>query len=355
MDRVYKSGAAGGAPLAAENASAGYPTAGVPGVTPPTKPGPFWFHMITEELAQVILAAGIVLDKNSTTQLLSAIQALAISTERKLYGEIKNAKWLVEANTPAANQLRISLKTLAGADPSAGDPIKVAFRKASMTDGGFDEVNITAAVTPLVISVGSALGFGANETGHVYFGLLNNAGAAEIVACGKDAGLFTEDQIQNTTAEGGVGGADALGTLYSVAARNNVAVRLGGYARIQCGAVVGNWGNAATRIAQLAAPLGGDPRVAKIWAEYDDTGTAVLNKSHGVSSLTDNGTGDDTINFRIAMADTNYAALVNGTADRSIAQTQTYTTTSARIIWTRTVDLAAQNVSHAAIAIFGDQ
>lgn len=74
MDRVYKSGAAGAPPGAADNASAGYPTGGNPGGgIAATRPGPFWYHMITESLAQTILGAGLVLDKNVLTRLKEAI------------------------------------------------------------------------------------------------------------------------------------------------------------------------------------------------------------------------------------------------------------------------------------------
>lgn len=78
MDRVYKSAAAVAAPLAAENASAGYPTAGNPGLgIAATKPGPFWFHMITESMINVLLAAGLAPDKNDLTLFRQAINLLA--------------------------------------------------------------------------------------------------------------------------------------------------------------------------------------------------------------------------------------------------------------------------------------
>lgn len=77
MDRVWKSGAAVGAP-ALDNASVGFATAGNPGIgTPATKPGPHWFHMVTEEILSVITAAGISFDKTNVAQLLAAINILS--------------------------------------------------------------------------------------------------------------------------------------------------------------------------------------------------------------------------------------------------------------------------------------
>ena len=46
---------------------------------------------------------------------------------------------------------------------------------------------------------------------------------------------------------------------------------------------------------------------AKVWCSYDLSGTASFFDSHNCSSLTDNGTGDTTINFTNNMANTNYA------------------------------------------------
>lgn len=74
MDRVWKSGAAGVAPEDTEATSAGFPTAGNPasGIAA-TKPGPYWYHMITESLAQCILGAGLALNKSALTRLKDAI------------------------------------------------------------------------------------------------------------------------------------------------------------------------------------------------------------------------------------------------------------------------------------------
>ena len=51
------------------------------------------------------------------------------------------------------------------------------------------------------------------------------------------------------------------------------------------------------------------PGVAKAWVNFTGTGTVAIQGSHNVSSITDNGPGDYTINLSITMANTNYAAL----------------------------------------------
>ena len=51
---------------------------------------------------------------------------------------------------------------------------------------------------------------------------------------------------------------------------------------------------------------------ARAWVNFNGTGTVAIRASGNVSSITDNGTGDYTVNFTTALADANYS--VNGTA-----------------------------------------
>lgn len=51
---------------------------------------------------------------------------------------------------------------------------------------------------------------------------------------------------------------------------------------------------------------------AKAWVNFNGTGTVAIRASFNVSSITDNGTGDYTVNFTTAMPDANYAAATVG-------------------------------------------
>jgi hypothetical protein len=53
---------------------------------------------------------------------------------------------------------------------------------------------------------------------------------------------------------------------------------------------------------------------AKAWVCYNGVGQAIR-ASYNVSSVTYTGTGNYTVNFTNALADTNYATIVNGTVD----------------------------------------
>jgi hypothetical protein len=48
----------------------------------------------------------------------------------------------------------------------------------------------------------------------------------------------------------------------------------------------------------------------RAWVNFDGTGTPAIRASGNVSSITDNGTGDYTVNFTTAMPDANYAAML---------------------------------------------
>ena len=45
----------------------------------------------------------------------------------------------------------------------------------------------------------------------------------------------------------------------------------------------------------------------RAWVNFNGTGTVAIRASGNVSSITDNGTGDYTVNFTTALADANYA------------------------------------------------
>jgi len=51
---------------------------------------------------------------------------------------------------------------------------------------------------------------------------------------------------------------------------------------------------------------------ARAWVNFNGTGTVAIRDSGNVSSITDNGTADYTVNFTTAMPDANYSAIVSG-------------------------------------------
>lgn len=52
--------------------------------------------------------------------------------------------------------------------------------------------------------------------------------------------------------------------------------------------------------------------LCRAWVNFNGTGTVAIRASFNVSSITDNGTGDYTINFTNAMPDANYSVASQG-------------------------------------------
>jgi hypothetical protein len=51
--------------------------------------------------------------------------------------------------------------------------------------------------------------------------------------------------------------------------------------------------------------------MARAWVNFNGTGTVAIRAAGNVSSITDNGTGDYTVNFTTAMPDANYCAVTS--------------------------------------------
>jgi len=57
---------------------------------------------------------------------------------------------------------------------------------------------------------------------------------------------------------------------------------------------------------------------ARAWVNFNGTGTVAIRASGNVTSITDNGTGDYTVNFTTAMSDANYSTAGNGGSSNAI-------------------------------------
>jgi hypothetical protein len=80
------------------------------------------------------------------------------------------------------------------------------------------------------------------------------------------------------------------------------------------------------RVTTVTNPSGGQPTIdglAKAWVNFNGTGTVAIRASLNVSSITDNGTGDYTVNFTNALADADYAAVVSGSNTAQTARSGT--------------------------------
>lgn len=59
--------------------------------------------------------------------------------------------------------------------------------------------------------------------------------------------------------------------------------------------------------------------LCRAWVNFNGTGTVAIQASGNVSSITDNGTGNYTVNFTTAMPDVNYSTIVSAKRDSTVA------------------------------------
>jgi hypothetical protein len=97
----------------------------------------------------------------------------------------------------------------------------------------------------------------------------------------------------------------------------------------------------------------------RAWVNFNGTGTVAIRASGNVSSITDNGTGDYTVNFTTAMPDANYASVSGMTSDGNagtinprVAEMVNQSSSAMRMRTLITDTAAAQDLNSIYVAIF---
>lgn len=197
-------------------------------------------------------AAGVYVPSPVT----SAAQALAIATGKNFGAGFTLVNGELSASV-AASALTIAVKSLAGSDPSATDPVYVVFRNATAATGDYTVLTLTAA-TSLVISSGSTLGTSNSVAFRLWIVLFNDAGTLRLgaVNCLSGTSIFAlrQDILKSSTAEGGAGAADSAQIIYTGTAVASKALRIVGYMEWSAGlATAGTWSAVPTKI-QMYGP-----------------------------------------------------------------------------------------------------
>lgn len=111
--------------------------------------------------------------------------------------------------------------------------------------------------------------------------------------------------------------------------------------------------NAGTEIGQLA----------KVWVNFNGTGTVAIRDDFNVTSITDNGTGNYTVSYTNAMPNANYAAVAtigSGSIASSSESTQVInlTTTGVQVLvgsdGSSGSTYTYQDASTVCVVVFGD-
>lgn len=116
--------------------------------------------------------------------------------------------------------------------------------------------------------------------------------------------------------------------------------------------------------AELTTPTGSAPLyAARAWVNFNGTGTVAIRASGNVTSITDNNTGDYTVNFTTAMPDANYCvvmgcnngtnAMLNGIGlHGSTTAPTTFTTSAVRIVGGGTFGGSSIDMSHVSVIVY---
>ena len=170
----------------------------------------------------------------------------------------------------AASACTITLTQADGSTaPTSAAPVLIAFRHGTITTGGLNLRAVTSSITT-VISSGSTAGTASATANSIYIFAIDNAGTVELAWSRMP--FKNENELVTTTAEGGAGGADNNGTMYSTTARTSVPFRMiGKFVSTQ--ATAGTWATAASEVS-----VGGKDIIPdeKIFCHYNtEAGTTI--------------------------------------------------------------------------------
>jgi hypothetical protein len=241
----------------------------------------------------------------------------AVTTIKLDDGAVTTAKLAAIAINSKIQPITASIAT--NALTATLNPTTLDFRSATLTSGTVTTLPVDTAIS-LVAPSGATLGTVDAVQSRLIVLAINNAGTVELAVVNPSNGLnLNETGLVSTTALST--GSDSANVIYSTTARTNVAYRVVGYIE-STQATAGTWATAPSTIqgygGQSGVPIalnasnGAPLFAARAWVNFDGTGTVAIRASGNVSSITDNGTGDYTVNFTVAMPDANYAFAGSG-------------------------------------------
>jgi hypothetical protein len=192
----------------------------------------------------------------------------------------------------SSNALTVAIKTAAGNDPSASDPVFIAFRNSTLTTGNSVIRAITAALS-VVISNGSLLGVGLNNTPfRIWVAIFDDGGTLRLAVFNASNSFGTIYPLAEaaialfTDVDNGSGNADSGGVFYTNSALTTKLFRVVGWLDFGSGlSTAGQWnaGPTAVRLAGLGAFLPGS-LVSNV--SGFDVGVSGNTLSAGVAPLT---------------------------------------------------------------------
>lgn len=224
----------------------------------------------------------------------------------------------IVSNAPPTTQVTSKIQPVTASVASNAltvtvNPTTLDFRSATLGSGVVNTRTI-ATVLSAVVPSGATLGTANATLSKVMILAIDNAGTVEVAVCNGSLALDESTLISTTALSAD---ADSASVIYSTTARTNVPFRIVGFVE-STQATAGTWATAPSKIQGVggypdikgALNASGDAPIyaCRAWVNFNGTGTVAIRASGNVSSITDNGIGDYTVNFTTAMPDVNYAA-----------------------------------------------
>ncbi len=175
----------------------------------------------------------------------NAMRAIMAEGKAGIIGfEIRNLALTASVGSSA---LTIAVKGADGNDPSGTNAVLIPFRNVTAATGTPTYVSLEAA-SSLVISSGSTLGTSDGVAHRIWVVMVNDGGTLRLGAVfNPGGGAIGDDLLVSTTAEGGAGGADTAGTIYTGSGTTSKAMRILGYVE-STQATAGTWATSPSKI-----------------------------------------------------------------------------------------------------------
>jgi hypothetical protein len=168
----------------------------------------------------------------------------------------------------------------------------------------------TASNVTFTLPSETATAIYANSSGNVGIGTSSPSNKLQVSSSGADVARFTNSSSNGGDWQFKIGGGGFEDRRLMITDRfsgaDNVRVGIDSSGNLQFNS---GYGSAATAYG------------CRAWVNFNGTGTVAIRASGNVSSITDNGTGDYTVNFTTAMPDGNYCVSVPITPAIGVATT----------------------------------
>lgn len=195
------------------------------------------------------------------------------------------------AASVGSSALTIAIKTAAGTDASATDPVLIPFRSATASTGTPVWRTLTAS-NSLVISSGSTMGTVNSTAFRIWVVVFDDAGTLRLgaIQASLPAGTIyplTEAALRSSTAEGGAGAADSAGVIYTGSAVTTKAFRILGFLTWDSGlGTAGTWSAGPDVIALMGPGVKKPGELLQRVVSFNSTQFSTTSSTYQTTNLT---------------------------------------------------------------------